>query len=128
MGTNAWVTRDALGRGRRPDRRLEPPGWSGNGRTFNEARGHLHAGQLGGPHDDMRNFVTLTQNKANTPHMKTFEDSVAGRARAGEVIEYSVTPLYGAGVLPPGAILMTAHGSRGAPMARVVQNPAGRRK
>jgi len=127
-GTSAWVTADMLSSGKRPDRRLEPPGWQGDGRKHNEARGHLYAGQLGGPHDDPRNFITLTQNKANTPHMKSFEDMVARKARAGEVIEYSVTPLYGDGVKPPGAILMTAHGSRGAPMAHVVQNPAGRRR
>jgi hypothetical protein len=29
---------------------------------------------------------------------------------------------------PPGAIVMKAHGSRGAPMALIVQNPAGRRR
>jgi hypothetical protein len=32
------------------------------------------------------------------------------------------------GVLPPSAILLTAHGSRGVPSASLIRNPAGRRK
>jgi len=30
--------------------------------------------------------------------------------------------------LPPSAILLTAHGSQGAPSARLIRNPAGQRK
>jgi len=76
----------------------------------------------------MRNIVTLTHRGANTPQMQRFENGVARRLRAGEVVEYSSTPLYTDGALPPSAILLTAHGSRGMPAARLVLNPAGRRK
>jgi hypothetical protein len=58
--------------------------------------------------------------------MREFERTVAQRVRDGEVIEYSATPLYSDGVLPPRSILLTAIGSRGAPIARLIQNPAGR--
>jgi hypothetical protein len=60
--------------------------------------------------------------------MQTFENGVARRVRSGEVVEYSAKPLYSRGVLPPSAILLTAHGSRDAPSARIINNPAGRRK
>jgi hypothetical protein len=76
----------------------------------------------------MRNLVTLTHKGANTPQMQGFERGVARRVRGGEVVEYSATPMYRDGVLPPSAILMTAHGSRGAPSARIINNPAGRRR
>jgi hypothetical protein len=76
----------------------------------------------------MRNFVTQTQQGSNTPQMRDFEGGVARRVRAGEVVEYSAAPLYAPGVLPPSAILLTAHGSRGAPSAQLIPNPAGRRK
>lgn len=76
---------------------------------------------------DRRNAVTMT-DRANSLEMRTFEERVKGRVKAGEVIEYSVTPLYNEGVLPPASVLLTATGSRGAPIARLVNNPAGRRK
>jgi len=48
--------------------------------------------------------------------------------RAGEVMEYFVKPIYGPEVLAPSSIFVMAHGSRGAPVAAVIRNPAGRRK
>jgi hypothetical protein len=118
-----------LGTGAAVNPRLRPPGWQGNGRHFNEARGHLLARSLGGAGGlEGRNFVTLTQKGANTPQMRDFERNVAQRVRAGEVVEYSVTPLYDHGALPPSAVLTTAYGSRRAPSARLIRNPAGRRK
>lgn len=127
-GIAASLTAPMLGSGTMADRRLTPPGWQGNGRKYNEARSHLLARDLGGSGSDMRNIVTLTQNGANTPQMRDFEQGVARRVRGGEVVEYSATPLYDSGVLPPSAVLLTAYGSRGAPTARIVQNPAGRRR
>ncbi|MFN3583179.1 DNA/RNA non-specific endonuclease [Phenylobacterium sp.] len=127
-GVTATVTKSMLGTGTRADPRLTPPGWQGNGLTYNEARGHLLARQLGGRGDEPRNLVTLTQNAANSPHMSGFERQVARRVRDGEVVEYSATPLYSRGILPPAAMLLTAQGSRGAPAARIIQNPAGRGK
>lgn len=77
---------------------------------------------------ESRNFVTLTQKGANSPQMQGFEQAVARKLHAGEVVDYSVTPLYDDGVLPPSLIVMTAHGSRSGPSARLVRNPIGRRK
>lgn len=125
-GVNATLTKDMLGSGTRV--RWNPPGWQGHGTRYNEARAHLHAKQLGGPGRDRRNAVTMTHRGANTPQMSGFENGVARRVRAGEVVEYSSTPLYESRVAPPSAILLTAHGSRGAPTARLIHNPAGRRK
>lgn len=126
QGANATITESMLGTGSKAYWRRKPPGWKGNGDIHNEARGHLLASELGGSGEDMRNLVTLTQNKANSPYMRSFERQVASRVRGGEVVEYSATPLYCEGVLPPSSILLTAYGSRGAPMARIIQNPAGR--
>jgi hypothetical protein len=130
QATRADVTLTApmLGTGTKANRRLTPPGWSGNGRIHNEARAHLWAKSLGGTGDDMRNIVTMTHRGANTPQMSKFENSVSRRVRGGEVIEYSATPLYCSGVLPPSATLLTALGTRGPPAARLILNPAGRRK
>lgn len=127
-GITATLTAPKLGSGTRANRRLTPPGWQGNGKVHNEARAHLHGRELGGSGSDKRNIVTMTHNGANTPQMSGFEREVARRVRAGEVVEYSATPLYNEGVLPPSAILVTAHGSRGAPTARIIHNPAGRRR
>lgn len=67
-GINATLTAPMLGTGARADRQLTPPGWQGNGNTYNEARGHLLAQSLGGAGGlEARNFVTLTHNGANTP-------------------------------------------------------------
>lgn len=125
-GVNGTPTADMLGAGTKA--RGTPPGWQGHGRRYNEARAHLLARQLGGSGTDVRNIVTMTHKGANTPQMSSFEGAVARRVRAGEVFEYSVMPLYGPGVLPPSAVLLTAYGSRGTPAARIIQNPAGRRR
>ncbi|HEX5377492.1 MAG TPA: DNA/RNA non-specific endonuclease, partial [Phenylobacterium sp.] len=127
-GVNATVTRPMLGSGTSANRRLTPPGWQGHGTRYNESRGHVQAKRLGGTGRDMRGLVTLTQNPTNSPQMSDFESMVARRVRGGEVVEYSATPLYAEGVLPPSSILLTAYGSRGAPVARILENPAGRRR
>jgi hypothetical protein len=126
MAVNSTLAPPMLGTGTKADPRLKPPGWQGNGRTFNEARGHLLAKGLGGIGGEMWNLVTLTHRGANTPQMSNFERGVTARVRAGEVIEYGAKPLYTDGILPPSAILLTATGSRGAPSARIINNPAGR--
>src|SRR3954453_21627839 len=104
-----------LGTGKVASRRLAPPGWQGNGNLYNEARGHLLAKSLGGAGGlDGRNFVTLTHRGANSPQMSNFEQGVARSVRAGKVVEYAAKPLYDDGVLPPSAILLTAHAAGGA--------------
>ncbi|CAN5839326.1 hypothetical protein BH11PSE1_BH11PSE1_19770 [soil metagenome] len=122
----ATLTAPMLAFGTKADRRQTPPGWQGNGDKFKEARGHLLAKQLGGSGRDPRNLVTLTQAPSNSPQMRDLENGVRRRVQAGEVVEYSAMPLYTPGALPPARILLTALGSRGVPVARIVENPAGR--
>lgn len=127
-GSSSMVTSEMLGTGKRAKRSLSPPGWQGNGRVYNEARGHLHAKSLGGRGDSLEEVVTLTQTGANSPQMSKFERGVALRAKAGEVVDYSVTPIYDSGVLPPALMFLMASGTRGNPRATIITNPAGRRK
>jgi hypothetical protein len=70
--------------------------------------------------------VTLSR-RANSPQMRDFEDKVAGRVRAGEIIEYMAKPIYSEGILPPSGVLLTGFGNYGPPIARLIRNPAGRR-
>lgn len=129
LGAAGTLTAPMIGSGAKFNRRLTPPGWQGNGDEYNEARGHLLGANLGGPGGlEERNAVTLTHHGANTPQMRNFEQGVARKVRGGEVMEYTATPLYNDGVLPPSHIVLTAHGSRGTSVARVIQNPAGRRR
>jgi len=128
MGAFARIGEPMLGTGTEAARRLTPPGWQGDAEKFNEARGHLLGNQLGGKGNIPKNIVTQTQNGSNTPQMRDFENGIARRVRAGEVIDYSAAPLYSSGVLPPSSILLTATGSRGLPAARLIPNPAGRKR
>ncbi len=128
QGKDMTLTKSMLGTGTRANKRVNPPGWQGHGTKFNEGRSHLHAKQLGGSGKTISDLVTLTQNPTNSSHMATFENEVMRRVRDGEVMEYFVKPLYHEGILPPTSMLMLAYGSRGAPIARLVENPAGRRR
>lgn len=122
------ATAGMIGTGSKPDRKIKPPGWSGNGTLHNEARGHLAAARYGGPGGDARNLATITQNRTNSSHMKRFENSIARMALGGEVVEYLTMPLYTPRNAAPSSILMTAHGSRSGPSATFIPNPAGRRR
>jgi len=117
-----------LGTGTKAKQRIRPPGFEGGGAPYFHARGHLFPRELGGLGNDPRNLVTLSQRPTNDPHMSSFDKVVAQKVRSGEVVEYSSTPLYTPGVRPPSAILMTATGSNGTRMGRIVLNPAGRPK
>ncbi|MEW5685942.1 MAG: DNA/RNA non-specific endonuclease [Pseudomonadota bacterium] len=127
-GVSATLQAAALGTGTKPDRRIKPPGWQGNGTIFNEARGHLLGRNLGGSGRDSSNLVTLTQNGANTPKMRDFENGVARQLRAGEIVEYLAKPLYGPNAMAPAAVLLTALGSRSGMSARLVRNAAGAKR
>jgi len=127
-GVTASLTQRGLSGGTRADPRQTPAGWGGDGIEYNEARGHLLARQLGGRGDDPRNLVTLTQRGSNSPQMSTLEGRVARRVRSGEFVEYSASPLYADGTLPPTAVLVTATGSRQPPVAQLFSNPAARRR
>jgi hypothetical protein len=127
-GSASWVTKSLLGTGQKGRPRFDPPGWGGNGIKHNEARAHLHGRSLGGSRG-RPNIVTLTQNGANTPQMSGFERKVANKARAGEVVEYSVTPLYKGGRRQPHTILLNALGSRDTlPSIRFIPNAAWHRE
>ncbi|WP_304218214.1 DNA/RNA non-specific endonuclease [Phenylobacterium aquaticum] len=125
-GVSATLTRSTIVGGTKANRKITPPGWLGDGKTYKESRGHLQARSLGGTGDDMRDLVTIKQNPTNTPQMSTFEDAVRRRVLSGEVIDYFVKPLYTDAALRPFAILMTALGSRGEPKGVVIQNPPGK--
>jgi hypothetical protein len=61
--------------------------------------------------------------------MSGFERKVANKARAGEVVEYSVTPLYKGGRRQPHTILLNALGSRDTlPSIRFIPNAAWHRE
>ncbi len=117
-----------LGTGSKAKQKIRPPDFVSGLAPYFHARGHLFPRELGDPGDDPRNIVTLSQRPTNDPHMSSFDKIVARKVRSGEVIEYSSTPIYTPGVGAPGAILMTASGSGGTRMAKVVVNPAGRRR
>jgi len=121
LGVNSTLSRSRLGTGTRAYWRRTPPGWRGHDGL---ARGHLLGRQLGGDGKDARNLVTMTHQGANTPLMRDFENAVARRVAAGEVVAYGAAPIYGNGVGPPAGVLLTVHGPNGS-SARYVQNPAG---
>lgn len=125
-GVSATLTAPMLGTGTKANRRYSPPGWRSGQAPYFDNRAHLLARQLGGDGKDPRNLVTAAR-QTNHPRMSQFERGVASRVRAGEVVEYSATPLYD-GVGAPSALFLTASGSRGAPTARLIQNPVGQRR
>jgi len=124
MGVNSTLRSQLLGTGTDAYRRRTPPGWLGNGNEYNQARAHLLGRQLGGVGKDARNLVTMTHNGANTPQMRDFENGVARRVAAGEVVQYSAMPIYDGGVGPPAGVLLTAHGPNES-SARYIHNPTG---
>lgn len=124
-GVNASIEAGMLRTGTKANWRNEPPGWQGEGDKYNEARAHLLARQLGGSGKDRRNIVTMTQDPTNASDMGSFEAMVANNVRKGDIVEYSVTPLYGKGALPPAYVLLSAHGLQSGSAARLIRNPAG---
>ncbi|HWS90103.1 MAG TPA: DNA/RNA non-specific endonuclease [Pyrinomonadaceae bacterium] len=125
-GVRAHITEDMLGTGTHAKSSIEPPGWSGDGKEFNEARGHLLGKQLGGSGDIKENLVTLQHTGANTPVMRDFENSVASAVRAGETVEYVSIPIYRGRRGPPQGVTLMARGSRGFRLNVTVLNPPGR--
>jgi len=71
--------------------RVRVPGWV-SGKGYN--RTHLLAAQLGGSNKDPRNFVTMYEH-ANSPVMRALENQIREAVdKKGEIIEYTVTPVY----------------------------------
>ena len=124
-GVNATITQDMIGTGTPANPEIIPPGWSGNGTIFNEARGHLLGAQLGGSGDVAENLVTLQQNPANSPIMRAFETSIRNAVEGGEVVNYSSTPMYNGSNLVPRGITLYGHGSSGFNLNVTILNPRG---
>jgi hypothetical protein len=133
QGMGATVTRSMLGTGTRANQTLKPTGYvemdegAPQGRP-NRARAHLFARGMGGTGDEMVNLMALAQNPTNSSHMKTFENRVVRKVRNGEIVEYTVTPFYNDGTLPPRAVFLTEYGSRGGSSARIIEHPPGRKR
>lgn len=133
QGMNATVTEAMLGTGTRANRKLAPTGHGGMGEYApqgrpNRARAHLLAREMGGMGDRMVNIIALNQNPTNSSQMRIFENRVVRKVRNGEVVEYTVTPFYDDGFLPPRAVFLTEYGSGGGSSARIIDHPPGRRK
>ena len=69
------------------------------------------------------NIITIQQNGANSGLMSALEGRVYKAVKAGEVIEYSVTPIYEGVAKAPKAITITARGSSGFNESLTVLNP-----
>ncbi|WP_370377020.1 DNRLRE domain-containing protein [Catenulispora sp. GAS73] len=126
-GIDAMVTRDMLNKGSEAGSR-RTPGWRGNGTLFNEARGHLLAGRLGGRgvgRYSKYNLVTLEQTPTNSPLMRDmFEQWVYDTVKAEGSVQYSVKPVY-AGTNPiPISLEFSGVGAGGSTMSGFLDNPA----
>ena len=108
----AAAARDQLGSAADPS--IRPPGLD-QLPVRNRARAHLLGRQLGGTGDLPANLVALYQTRANTPVMRDYETAVAGAARSGEVIRYTVDPRYPSATFEgaPSVIRITATGDHG---------------
>jgi hypothetical protein len=125
-GISATITEDMIGTGTPANSSIIPPGWSGNGVLYNEARGHLLGAQLGGSGDVAENLVTLQQNPVNSPVMRGFENQVRTVVEGGQSVNYSVTPIYNGNNLVPRGITIFGTGSDGFNLGVSVLNPIGR--
>jgi hypothetical protein len=123
QGTNALLTRDLIGTGSPANRRIIPPGWSGDGTANNEARGHLLGAQLGGSGNIPQNLVTIQQSPANSPLMRDYEAQVRAVVESGQTVRYSATPVYRGNNPAPAAITLRARGSGGYTLNVTILNP-----
>jgi DNA/RNA non-specific endonuclease len=103
-----------------PDPDIRPPGFE-DLPARNRSRGHLLGRQLAGSGKVDANLVALFQNRANSPVMSGYEGMVADAARAGQTIQYAVTPEYDDGGLPE-RVRLKATGDRGFRFEVVIEN------
>ncbi|SHO58979.1 hypothetical protein VQ7734_04754 [Vibrio quintilis] len=75
----------------------KPPGFS---KAEKHTRGHLLGKQLGGQGNDSRNIVTQYRH-ANENAMAPLEDEIKHELNAGNVVEYSATPVYNSEIPVP---------------------------
>ena len=110
-GVDATITVDMVGTGTPAKSSIKPAGFEGQ--KAGHARGHLLGNQLGGAGDDPRNLTTLFQNPVNHPVMSSVEGSVRKAVEAGEVVQYSVKPIYEGNTLIPSGVTIKAEGDKG---------------
>ena len=110
-GVDATITVDMVGTGTPAKSSIKPAGFGGQ--KAGHARGHLLGNQLGGAGDDPRNLTTLFQNPVNHPVMSSVEGSVRKAVEAGEVVQYSVKPIYEGNTLIPSGVTVKAEGDKG---------------
>ena len=122
LGITATIDQSMLDTGTRADPNIGPPGFIHG--DYNHSRGHLLARMLGGDGGDERNLVTLFQVDTNSPVMGSFEDAVYQAVDAGEVVNYSVTPVYEGGSRPV-ALAISARGSGGFSLDITLHNVDG---
>ncbi|MBA0045353.1 DNA/RNA non-specific endonuclease [Mycobacteroides sp. LB1] len=121
-GITARVTPDMIGTGAKAGK-PKPPGWVDNSGL---ARGHLFARQLGGG-KEAENIVTLIQRPVNAPVMSGFEGAVRTAVEGtkdvpGQIVNYTVTPLYKGSELMPAAVQIIAKGEDGFNLAVTILN------
>lgn len=122
QGMVAVLMKPMLGTGSGTKRRVKPPGFvSGEGPYYHD-RGHLLGRQLGGHADTLEEVFTAQRNPTNGRWMRSVEDEVKRRVDSGEMVDYSVTPLYTSGVAAPKAIALKAIGDRGLAIVKVIGN------
>ncbi|WP_079458197.1 DNA/RNA non-specific endonuclease [Mycobacteroides abscessus] len=121
-GITARITPDMIGTGAKAGK-AKPPGWVDNSGF---ARGHLFARQLGGGKES-ENIVTLIQRPVNAPVMSGFEGAVRTAVEGtkdvpGQIVNYTVTPLYKGSELMPAAVQIIAKGEDGFNLAVTILN------
>jgi hypothetical protein len=122
-GAYASITEDMIGTGTPPSRSITPPGFQGG--VAGQARGHLLGNQLGGSGTDVRNIVTLQQNPANMPVMRSFENQIRKAVEAKQVVNAAFIPSYKGNNLIPRGVTIMAEGSGGFHLGVTVLNPPG---
>lgn len=100
-----------LGTGTPAKASIKPAGFGGQ--KAGHARGHLLGNQLGGAGDEPRNLTTLFQNPVNHPVMSSVEGSGRKAVEAGEVVQYSVKPIYEGNTLIASGVTINAEGDKG---------------
>jgi RHS repeat-associated protein len=118
-GVVAKIELDMIGKGTPAAQSIIPPGWLGNGRLFNQARGHLLGAQLGGSGSVAENLVAIQHLPVNTPYMRDYENAVRTAVEGGETVMYSSVPVYKGDSLVPRGITITASGSGGFSLTRI---------
>jgi hypothetical protein len=119
-GVSETLTKDMIGTGSPARSSIRPPGFEGQ--VSGHARGHLLGNQLGGSGSEHRNLVTLFQNPVNSPVMRDYETMIRKAVENGQVVDYSVIPIYEGVNLIPSGVTLNASGSGGFELAISILN------